>query len=30
MGEPGFWDDPEGAGRIGSEHARQTRKLDHL
>jgi len=27
MGEPGFWDDPEGAGRVGSEHARQTRRL---
>ena len=27
MGEPGFWDDPETAGRVGSEHARQTRRL---
>ena len=27
MGEPGFWDDPEVAGRVGSEHARQTRRL---
>jgi peptide chain release factor 2 len=27
MGEPGFWDDPEAAGRVGSEHARQTRRL---
>jgi peptide chain release factor 2 len=27
MGEPGFWDDPEAAGRVGAEHARQTRRL---
>ena len=27
MGEPGFWDDPEAAGRVGSEHARETRRL---
>ena len=27
MGEPGFWDDPEAAGRVGSEHSRQTRRL---
>src|SRR5262245_24296012 len=28
MGEPGFWDDPEAAGRVGSEHARETRRLN--
>ena len=28
MGEPGFWDDPEAAGAVGAEHARQTRKLE--
>jgi peptide chain release factor 2 len=28
MGEPGFWDDPEGAARVSSEHARVTRKLE--
>jgi peptide chain release factor 2 len=28
MGEPGFWDDPEAAGRVGSEHARLGRRLD--
>jgi peptide chain release factor 2 len=28
MGEPGFWDDPEGAGRTGAEHARLSRRLD--
>ncbi len=27
MGEPGFWDDPDTAGRVGAEHARQTRRL---
>jgi len=27
MGEPGFWDDPEAAGRTGSEHARLGRRL---
>ena len=27
MGEPGFWDDPEAAGRVGSEHARETRRV---
>jgi peptide chain release factor 2 len=27
MGEPGFWDDPEAAGRVGSDHARETRRL---
>ena len=28
MGEPGFWDDPEGAGRVGAEHARLARRLE--
>jgi peptide chain release factor 2 len=28
MGEPGFWDDPEAAARVGAEHARVTRKLE--
>ena len=28
MGEPGFWDDPERAGRTGAEHARLQRRLD--
>jgi len=28
MGAPGFWDDPEGAGKVGAEHARLTRRLD--
>jgi peptide chain release factor 2 len=28
MGEPGFWDDPEAAGRTGAEHARLSRRLD--
>jgi peptide chain release factor 2 len=28
MGEPGFWDDPEAAGRVGAEHARLQRRLD--
>jgi peptide chain release factor 2 len=28
MGEPGFWDDPEQAGRTGAEHARLQRRLD--
>jgi peptide chain release factor 2 len=28
MGEPGFWDDPDGAGRVGAEHARLTRRLE--
>jgi peptide chain release factor 2 len=27
MGRPGFWDDPEGAGRVGAEHTRLTRRL---
>src|SRR5918999_6116547 len=28
MGAPGFWDDPEQAGRSGAEHARLQRRLD--
>jgi peptide chain release factor 2 len=28
MGAPGFWDDPEAAGRVGAEHARLNRRLD--
>jgi peptide chain release factor 2 len=28
MGAPGFWDDPETAGRTGAEHARLQRRLD--
>jgi peptide chain release factor 2 len=28
MGAPGFWDDPEVAGRTGAEHARLQRRLD--
>jgi peptide chain release factor 2 len=28
MGEPGFWDDPEAAGRTGAEHARLQRRAD--
>jgi peptide chain release factor 2 len=28
MGAPGFWDDPEAAGRVGAEHARLQRKLE--
>jgi peptide chain release factor 2 len=28
MGEPGFWDDQEGAARISTEHSRVTRKLE--
>ena len=28
MGEPGFWDDPEAAGRTGAEHARLGRRLE--
>jgi peptide chain release factor 2 len=30
MGEPGFWDDPEAAGRTGAEHARLQRRVDTL
>ena len=28
MGRPGFWDDPEAAGRAGAEHARLQRRLE--
>src|SRR5918912_182491 len=28
MGEPGLWDDPEAAGRVGAEHARLGRRLE--
>ncbi len=28
MGEPGFWDDAEAAAKLGSEHARLTRRLE--
>src|SRR5687768_1372856 len=28
MGEPGFWDDPEAAGRVGAEHSRLLRRVD--
>src|SRR5687768_3813209 len=28
MGEPGFWDDPEAAGRVGAEHSRLQRRVD--
>jgi len=28
MGAPGFWDEPEAAGRVGAEHARLNRRLD--
>ncbi|PZR67624.1 MAG: peptide chain release factor 2 [Solirubrobacterales bacterium] len=28
MGQPGFWDNPEQAARVGGEHARATRKLE--
>jgi peptide chain release factor 2 len=28
MGAPGFWDDPERAGRTGAEHSRLQRRLD--
>jgi peptide chain release factor 2 len=28
MGEPGFWGDPEAAGRVGAEHARLARRLE--
>jgi peptide chain release factor 2 len=30
MGEPGFWDDPEAAGRSGAEHSRLQRRVDTL
>jgi len=28
MGAPGFWDDPEAAGRVGAEHSRLQRRLE--
>jgi peptide chain release factor 2 len=28
MGAPGFWDEPEAAGRVGAEHARLQRRLE--
>ena len=28
MGEPGFWDEPEAAGRTGAEHSRLQRRVD--
>ena len=28
MGEPGFWDEPDAAARVGAEHARAQRRLD--
>jgi peptide chain release factor 2 len=28
MGAPGFWDDPESAARLGTEHARLQRRLE--
>ena len=27
MGEPGFWDDQEGAAKVGAEHARASKRL---
>jgi len=28
MGEPGFWDDADGAAKVGAEHARAARRLE--
>jgi peptide chain release factor 2 len=28
MGAPGFWDEPDAAGRVGAEHARLSRRLE--
>jgi peptide chain release factor 2 len=28
MGAPGFWDDADGAGKVGAEHARASRRLE--
>ena len=28
MGQPGFWDDPEAAGKVGAEHARINRRVE--
>jgi peptide chain release factor 2 len=30
MGEPGFWEDAEAAAKVGSEHARLTRRLERF
>jgi peptide chain release factor 2 len=30
MGAPGFWDDPESAAKVGAEHTRLQRRLDHF
>ena len=28
MGEPGFWDDPDAAGKVGAEHSRLGRRVE--
>ena len=28
MGEPGFWDDPAAAGKVGAEHSRLQRRVE--
>ncbi len=28
MGEPGFWDDPDGAAKVSAEHSRVSRRLE--
>jgi peptide chain release factor 2 len=30
MGAPGFWDDPEHAAKVGAEHTRLQRRLEHF
>jgi peptide chain release factor 2 len=30
MGAPGFWDEPETAAKVGAEHTRLQRRLDHF
>jgi peptide chain release factor 2 len=30
MGAPGFWDDPERAAKVGAEHTRLQRRLEHF
>jgi peptide chain release factor 2 len=30
MGAPGFWDDPERAAKVGAEHTRVQRRLEHF
>ena len=30
MNEPGFWDDPDAAGKANAEHARLSRKVEGL